>query len=112
MRYFMEKLKELLIIWSAIGLLAGGWYACSRKTKATNKVTASTILGDNVEAKIILDSAKHRYTLATRNGNATDVRTGYLPYHTIAVEVLKNKTIKVQTQTFGTEISPFIGFAF
>jgi hypothetical protein len=102
------KLKEIFAILAAILILILGWKELYRHDKVKTASIVSTVLPSDDEAKVIVNPAKHTVTVVTSGGS----RTSYLPPHATAFEVSKAGAVKIDEQAYGTEISPFIGFAF
>jgi len=101
------------------GLLILGWRSLHKVNRHTDEQISSQTSPPTDNAKIIVDEQRHTITTVVANpgrpgskGNSQPVgRTIYLPPHA-SVEVGKDGSIKVNARTWGTEVSPWLGFAY
>lgn len=87
------------------GILIAARWGCDR---SIDHGISTPVLGPNDTAKIILDPRGHTVTTVQRSGTT---RT-YLPPRTTSVTVDAKGNVKFNARTYGTELSPFIGFAY
>src|ERR1039457_886234 len=98
--------KRYLIIAGLILLPLG--FILRRCDKRVDTNTSSTTLGPNVAEKLIVNPANHTVTIVTSDGS----HTVFLPDRPSAIEVGKDGKVKLTVRAFGTEVNPFIGFAY
>lgn len=90
-------------------IIVGILVACLRRCdRAVDHQISSPVLGPGETAKLILDPNNHSVTTVQRSGTT---RT-YLPPHVTSVTVDAKGNIKFNARTRGTELTPFIGFAY
>lgn len=104
-------IKRGLIYAAILGALLTGYWILHRHDRKVDQQIASTTLAPSEVAKVVLDPGKHMATLVTKRGVQESVRTVYLPPHTSAISVNKDGSVKLETRTWGTERSFYLGGA-
>ena len=100
--------KRYLII-AGLCSMVSVWLYMRGHDKRVDVNTSSTTLGPNVAEKLIINPANHTLVMVPSSGHT---QTVFLPDRPSSIEVGKDGKVKVSVRAFGTEVVPFIGFAY
>ena len=115
----MTNTRKVIYASILTGLLVYGWRARHKADRRADEQISSQSLPLQDSGKVIVDEQRHTITTVVAHSgrpgsNASSQpirRTVYLPPHA-AVEIKKDGSIKVDARTWGTEVSPWLGFAY
>jgi hypothetical protein len=102
------NIKRVLIL-AGLVAMAVTWFYSRGCDKRIDSSIGSTTLAPNVAEKLIVNPANHTLVMVTSSGHT---QTVFLPDRPSSIEVGKDGKVKVSVRAFGTEVVPFIGFAY
>lgn len=107
---FKAQVKKVVIIALILLTALASWKGCRMLQKKQDSAAQSTVLAPNEKGKIIVDPVKHKITTVTRNPDGTTKsKDTYLPDRPSVITEDNNGKVTVKTQTFGTEVRPYLG---
>ena len=104
----LEHIKHWLIVLGSIAFLIFGWKELYKYDKKRDSHIASNVLSPSESTALILNPTGHTATIITKTGQ----KKVYLSPHTNRISVTKAGQVIIPQRTWGTEISPFVGFAY
>jgi len=103
-----EKLKQLAIEFTIVGLIMGGWYACHRRDKKIDQSILAPTLPPGDQAHISIDPKRHEIIVTTPG----HLVKRFLPPTGGSVDLRKGGDVVITTRSWGTETNPYVGGAF